>query len=206
MNYSCYRLTLSAGVLLLLIGCNGPAEVPELSVDPASATEAAFEMYDANSDQALSKKELASCASLTKSFKKIDKDNSGTLSNEELQTAIENQVNSSVRMVTLRVKVTLDGKPLTGGTVSAVPEPFLGANTIQASGDVLSDGIAFLVLPRDQMPEDLKNATGVQLGFYRLEVKHPSKSIPEKYNTKTIYGIEVTPQTEADLVKLNLKS
>jgi hypothetical protein len=42
------------------------------------------------------------------------------------------------------------------------------------------------------MPKGAPQIELMQPGLYRIEVTHPSRKIPAKYNTETTLGIEIT--------------
>ena len=57
----------------------------------------------------------------------------------------------------------------------------------QAAGEVINVNTGYAEISTD--PE----LPGVRPGIYRVEITSPSVEISPKYNTETIYGIEVAP-------------
>ena len=72
-----------------------------------------------------------------------------------------------------------------------VPEPFLGGAVEEATGVTDASGTAVLAIADEKLPSHLKGISGVRSGFYKVEITHPDKNIPAKYNTETTLGHEI---------------
>ena len=56
------------------------------------------------------------------------------------------------------------------------------------------------------LPSDLGNLRGVQQGLFKVQITHPKIKIPEKYNTKSMLGKEVSAETGETYWLLELSS
>ncbi len=194
-------------VPFILGGCNGsPEAVSKLAIDPTDAAAAAFELYDKNSDRILSKDEIEACRGLAASVKAFDENRDGEISVEELENRIDFWVNCPARMVSIMCTVKMDGRPLSGATVRFVPEPFLADGIKPASGETGTSGATGIVIAEEDLPEALRGLPGMQLGLYTVEITHPKKKIPAKYNSQTTLGCEVSPRTQVGPIVFSLSS
>lgn len=193
--------------LTSLFGCaKRPTAIPVLKLDPAEASREAMQLYDTDTSGAISKAEAAGCPGFLRSWQAIDKDGDGNLSQDELQQRFASWVDSPTRVVPLVCRVKLDGRPLAGAEIRFVPEPFMTAAVKEGTGVTSDKGTTMPNLQLDDAAEDLKNLSGVRLGMYRVQVTHPEKKIPEKYNSKSILGYEVAPGMDDFPVEFNLQS
>jgi hypothetical protein len=103
------------------------------------------------------------------------------------------------------VEVQLGGRPLAGASVKFVPEGYLGDALKPATGTTDRRGIANVSMAADAMPADLRSMTGIRGGVYRIEVTHPDRAIPPKYNSATTLGREIAVDTIQGSIFLNLK-
>jgi hypothetical protein len=193
------------GVLVLVaVGCSGgKGDAPKIT--PGDAAREAMAAYDMNQDGALDAKELRSCPALQSALKRIDKDNDGRLSAEEITDRLT-FLRSQEPQSGVSVEVMLDGRQLSGATVTLVPEKFMGASfkPLSVVTDEAGSGIVTLEGGSDLAP----------LGYYRVEVskKNPGgrEIVPARYNTKTTLGHEISPDVEgrgsAANISLRLKS
>jgi hypothetical protein len=191
--------TLVAGMVLgmLTAGCSGRApEEPAFS--PAEAAHKAMAEYDVNKDGVLDAKELERCPALLNLLTELDskEENSGQrkkgmLLPGEIQGRLEGFQARHMTLVPVRCHVRLDGEPLEGATVTLVPENFLGPGIQPARGVSDSQGSVKLVTEGNDFP-------GVAPGFYRIEVSKEDaterETLPDRYNTHTTLGKEVSPQ------------
>jgi hypothetical protein len=198
---------------LLVIGTLGsagcvkrPSPIPVLQIDPSEASRQAIELYDTDRSGMISKAEAAGCPGFLRSWGNIDKDHDNSLSQEELQQRIAFWVDSPTRVVPLVCRVKLDGRPLEGAEIRFVPEPFMTTAAHEGTGITSAKGTTMPNLQMDDAAEDLKNLPGVRLGVYRIRVTHPDKTIPEKYNSKSVLGCEVVPGMNDFPVEFNLQS
>jgi hypothetical protein len=197
---------LLGGLLLLAGGCSSHDSSSPPSLSPSQAASQALAEYDANKDGVLDDKELEKCPALKSALKKIDKNNDGRLSADEIAERL--QIFQRQGMLTsARVEVTLDGMALGAATVTLVPEPFMGPAFKPASG--VTDGAGTAPLQVEGAYNGL-----VPMGYYRVEVSKKNAAgqelIPARYNTKTLLGQEVAPEAEerggAGTIKLRVTS
>jgi hypothetical protein len=179
------------GALLLgvaLAGCSGrrsPVLPPALK--PQEAAQAALAAYDADGDGVLSAEELRKAPGL----RAADRNKDGRVTAEEIAERIAQWQADDIGMTTVVCTVLFDGRPLEGATVTFVPEAFQGEAVKPASGVTQASGRTGLVIDDELLPRDQKGLRGVQPGFYRVEITHPSIPIPARYNTETTLGYEV---------------
>jgi hypothetical protein len=186
------RRFLLGGLLLLGIGCSGPNNVSPPALSPAEAASQALAEYDANKDGVLDEKELEKCPALKSALKKIDKNNDGRVSADEIAERLQLFQRQGV-LTSARVEVMLDGAPLERATVTLVPEKFMGPAFKQASAVTDPNGTAPL-----QVEGAYKGL--VPMGYYRVEVSKKNaggqEAVPARYNTQTILGQELAPEGE----------
>ena len=178
-----------------LSGCfwkGGLSAVEVPNVDPSAAADAAIEMYDQNADGALRQDELVACPGLRTATRAFDADGDAMISRDELSQRLEKIYGSGVGLVTVGCTITLDGRPLVGAQVRFVPEPFLAEAVHVAEGVSEADGMAVMAIANDKLPEDQHGLDMMQVGLYRVEVTHPNRDLPAKFNKKTLLGHEVS--------------
>lgn len=172
-----------------LAGCAGsPIEAPKF--DAGTAGRQAAATCDANGDGVLDKAELAKCPALLAALPRIDKDNSGTLTEAEIAARIGTYGDLNVALLPFKCVVLLDDQPLVQATVTLVPEKFLGDASKLASGVTDKAGNALLSIPEHRE----QGLAGVHCGLYRVEIRKEAggqDQVPAKYNTETTLGQEV---------------
>jgi hypothetical protein len=184
------RLLLAVLLLAQLIGCSGtePARVVGPDLSPAQAARAAMAEFDSNGDGFLDEKELDKCPGLKSCVEDWDRDHDGRLSEDEIAAGLQRLKDSKVGLVMVPCRVLLDDQPLTGATVSFVPEKFLGPRVQPASG--VSDEAGYVRLHTEG-----QNLPGVQCGIFRIVVSKKDdagrETIPARYNAQTELGREV---------------
>lgn len=196
---SCVCLILSASITI--VGCSGkPGRLDPPSI-PDDAGQRAVTAYDANGNGTVEGDELAKVPALKTALKRVDANNDGQVSAEEINERINAWRKSRVAITRGDATVTLDGRPVSGAVVKLIPEPFLGPALKAAQGTTGPDGSCFLEIARN--PDE----SGVQLGYYRIEITQPDadgkERIPARYNVQTELGAEITNGEPASL-KLNL--
>jgi hypothetical protein len=107
-------------------------------------------------------------------------------------------------LMPVMASVSLDGRPLSDAEITLEPEGFLGESVQTAHGKTDSDGFTSLSSSNSR-------GHGVQLGWYRVIVSKKNgerETIPERFNSKTELGLEVTPENAMGLqhVAWNLRS
>lgn len=197
-----YRCCLLA--VFLFVGCTGDGIAPP-TVDPQAAARAALAQYDTNKNGALDGDELAAAPGFKAALPSMDQDHDGQLSAEEIASRVKVIVGDEVGMLQLACTVTLDGQPLAGALVTAIPEQALGSQFRRATGTTGIDGRAGFSMR-------LEGLTGMQCGIFRIEISHKDETgqetLPAKYNTATTLGMEVAmdlPTTERGM-KFELSS
>jgi hypothetical protein len=169
------------------------AEAP--SIDAGAAADRAMQLYDKDGDGELDKQELEACPGLLAAIKVYDADGNGKISRDELANRIASWKSTSAAVQTVEVRVLLDGKPLGGATVTFVPEPYLEGALHPGAGETDANGATNISMSPDLLPPTLKRIRAMNAGTYKVQVTHPSISIPEKYNKQTTLGREVSRQT-----------
>lgn len=173
------------------VGCSrGPAAIHVPYVDAAAASQQALELYDTNRDGQLSPAEIAACPGILGHFAIYDTDKSGSVSQHEIEMRIAELRASRTGLTSLRIRVRMNGRPLKGAKVKLVPEKYLGDELKVAWGTVNARGSASMDIKDEDLPSTEHGLIGVHFGTYKIEVTHPSVSIPAKYNTQTTLGYE----------------
>jgi hypothetical protein len=88
-----------------------------------------------------------------------------------------------------------------GAKVRVVPEPFLDG-AIQPGEGVTNDRGVAKPVTVDAPP----GLPGIELGLYRVQITHDSQKIPDRYNSKTELGFELSPlERNRDTFEFRLK-
>jgi len=194
---------LCSAALTAIAGCGG---VKSYTVDPVAASKAAMEQYDKNGDGLLDKTELKACPALLRALRAYDDSKDGKLSADEIGAVIKDMFAQNSGMTPLSCSVSLDGSPLSGAMVRFIPESFLGPEIKEADGTTNSAGTAELGISPDELPKQLRRHNLMRVGIYRVEITHPSKKIPAKYNTETELGFEFHQTNHVQTPVFNLVS
>lgn len=179
---------------MILLGASAcshrPPRIEAPKVDPQQAAQQAIATYDTDRDGAISKKEAVTVPGVLAVFNAYDLDNSGAISQVEFANRLEEIYRLRTAITPLRVTVSMDGQPLEGALVEFAPEAYLGAEVMPATGTTDAGGTATMSISTEHLPESQRRIRGIHFGTYRVRVTHPTKSIPEKYHTKSIVGYE----------------
>ena len=180
---------LPLAMMVLLSGCSlGPEAAVVPSVSPEEAAQRAMADYDTNKDGFLDSNELELCPALKSALKKLDTNNDGRISAQEIADRLSKFQASKSGLVGVSCRVQLDEVPLEGAIVTFVPERFMGPSFQTASGVSNARGGVQLMVPGQSAP-------GVQWGYYRIEVSKKDAAgqemVPARYNTATTLGCEV---------------
>jgi hypothetical protein len=177
--------------LLAPLGCSG-RRVPVPAFAPDRAGQEALALYDRNKDGFLDADELKSCPALHSYLTSWDADKDGRLSGAEIAARITAYQSSRIGLSALAFQVTLDGQPLSGATVTLIPEKFFGDALEPAAGTSDARGVVSVATPRAEVP-------GAACGLYRIEVSKKDafgrETISARYNQATILGLEVAPDS-----------
>ena len=194
---------LCSAALTAMIGCGG---VKEYRVDPVAASKAAIEQYDKNGDGLLDQTELRACPALLRELRAYDESKDKKLSADEIGAQIQDMYGQGPGMIALGCSVSLDGTALSGATVRFIPEPFLGPEIKEARGVTNATGTASLGIAPEELPKELRRHSLMRVGIYRVEITHPTKKIPAKYNTETELGFEFHQTNHVQSPAFNLVS
>lgn len=199
------RLVVIIGIVAF-VGCSrGPTAVKVPPIDPESAADGALALYDKNGDGQIAGDELTNWPALRDALKNnIDKNNDKLVSKDELIERFAMWAHGGVGISYLACRVTVGGRPLDGAEVKLIPESFFEDVIQPAHGTTGRSGTALLAIDKSFLPADLQNFSGVQQGFYRVEITHPSVNIPAKYNSDTRLGVEVSFDSGRNVVSFAL--
>jgi hypothetical protein len=194
-------------VPLVSSGCGGqPRRVVPPDIDADGAARSAFGQYDTDRNGLLSPAELAGCPSVLKAIERYDRSRDGNVSLDELAVRIRQWQEHGVGLVSVTCTVALDGKPLENATVTFVPEDFLSGKLSPASGQTDREGVAAISIAATDLPADQQDLSGLRCGLYKVEVTHPQRKIPARYNTASTLGQEVAADMALEEVIFALQS
>ncbi len=180
--------------LLLAIGCDDRVHPP--AIDPAAAGEAAISQYDKNNDAKISDAELDAVPGLKRAMGLYDADGDGGISADEVSSRILEWQEKKIGLApAYACTVLLKGKPLAGATVTFEPEEYLGGTLVQAIATTDVSGVAFVEIPQADLPSGQDGLHGTQVGVYKVRITHPAKEIAARYNTETVFGLEISNET-----------
>ena len=194
MRRSVILLSLVAA-LIVMSGCRYKlARVMPPAFDPDAAAEAAMQQYDANSDGQVDKSELKSAPGLNAVVDRIDENDDGSVTAEELSTMIQEKwIEDGAGVHLVGAKVLLNRRPLEGAVITFEPEEFLGDVVFTATGETDVDGFAAMSVAQENLPHKNIRA-GVLPGLYIVRISkevNGKEIVPKKYNTETTLGVEV---------------
>jgi hypothetical protein len=194
----------AAVVGLISTGCSSPGAA---GIDPGAAAARAIELYDANGDAALDADELKKAPALAVAIAAYDADGNGRLEANEIAQRLTRLYQSSLDMAEVTIQVTADGQPLSGAVVRLLPADFMGPGMISAEGITDETGVAKPTIAEEHVPAEFRGTPLVQFGPYLVEVTHPERQLPAKYNTASELGFEVDPSGRNGLsTRFDLKS
>ena len=190
--------------IVALVGCTGgPARLVPPSVSRGAA-DAAIAEYDANDDGAISGQEIGKVPAFSAARSRIDRDGDGRITADEIEHRIDVWRDSRLVLMQVLVTVRTNGKAVQNAEVTFVPEKWLGSAIMPAQGTTDSNGMANMTISAE------KDATGVNPGFYRIEVSKVlggKETIASRYNAQTELGVEVTPEAmELQNLPIDLRS
>jgi hypothetical protein len=203
------EVTLLMLSLATVIGCSGsvPAQVASADVDPTAAAANALASYDANKDGSLDASELSKCPALAGSLAGLDANGDHKLSGDEISQKLSAIQASGSNLTGTQCAVYLAGQPLAGATVKLVPPDILEGSLAPAEGVADDQGVARPSIGDENLPEKLKGAPLVYPGLYAVEITHPDRQIPARYNAQTELGILIDPTSRNDSgARFDLKS
>ncbi|MBL9161476.1 MAG: hypothetical protein JNL18_01910 [Planctomycetaceae bacterium] len=200
-----------AGLMVALAGCSGgPSRVQPPSISPSGAASEAMTAYDKDSDGFIAGPELDAAPGLKAAMATLDLDKDGKVSEDEISQRIEAWQATGLGIMSITCRVTMDGKPVDGATVTFEPETFLGEN-VKAGEGTTSGGMASIRIPKENRPS-ADYPPGMQFGLFKVKVSKQAngkETIPAKYNTETTLGQQVSsddPAIMSQLIKFDLTS
>ena len=112
------------GLLLAIAGCwgGGPKRVTPPPIDAVAAGADAMKMYDTNNDGKISGAELDKCPAIKAAIAQIDTSGKGEVTAEMITARIKKWQDSLLGKTALGCRVTRNGSPLPGATVTFIPE------------------------------------------------------------------------------------
>jgi hypothetical protein len=175
--------------------CNfGPKPIPQPSINASRAGSQAMEMYDKDGDGKVAGAELDAAPALKAAIKNLDTDGDGGVSAAEVTARVNAWKEMKTALASAPCKVTLDGEPLGGATVTFDPESFLGDEIKHAIGTTNPYGQTSPSVPAEERP-DPKSPGGTYFGLYKVRISKMvggKETIPARYNTQTILGQEIS--------------
>jgi hypothetical protein len=153
-----------------------------------------MEMYDKDRDGKVAGAELDAAPALKAAIKNLDTDGDGGVSAAEVAARVNAWKAMKTGLASAPCKVTLDGEPLVGATVTYDPESFLGDDIKHAIGTTNLYGVTSPSVPAEERP-DPKSPGGTYFGLYKVRISKMvggKETIPARYNTQTILGQEVS--------------
>ena len=121
-------------------------------------------------------------------LKKIDKNNDGKLSPDEIAERLAYFQQSGMQLNVV-ADIYLDGRPLGGATVTLVPEKFMGPATKPATATTDEEGMGQFRIEGSGDP--------IAPGYYRVKVSKNvggRETVPAKFNEQTTLGQEIVPE------------
>ena len=192
---------------ICLAGCHQtPARVRPPSIDAAAAAKKAIERYDTDDDRLLNQQELGDCAGILLAIDLYDANQDGLVDADELAERIRQWQKTRYGIMPFFCRFRLDGAPLAGAAVKFIPEEFLGQSIKSGVGTSDTRGNVSLSIDPADLPLDDQDLHGLQLGLYKIEVTHPERMLPERYNVRTELGCEVSPQIAMNPPMFDLSS
>jgi hypothetical protein len=172
-------------------GCWSSGGIPRApSVNAHAVAERAVEQY--GKDGQIAGADLDKAPSLKSALKRIDVNGDGIITTEEIVARIQSWKEAKINLILVNCVVNRkkgsELVPIEGATVTFEPEKFMGADYPPASGETDKDGAAIMAATTLQP----KDPQGLFPGFYLVRITRPDGSIPAKYNTQTILGVEIS--------------
>jgi hypothetical protein len=165
-----------------------------------------MEQFDANGDAAVDSEELAKCPPLSKAVASFDADKDGRLTEVEIANGVVALAGPDSAYVSANCTLTFEGRPLVGATVKLRPPDFIGDALPPAEAVTDESGHASPSISSDQMPPQLMGTPLVYPGLYHVEITHPQRPLPGRYNTATELALVVDPSSrEGSAARFDLK-
>jgi hypothetical protein len=172
------------------IGC-GQKGAPNVS--PAAAAARALELYDANHNAALDPDELAACPPLDAAAADFDANGDGVLTADEISERLMRMFDAGSGLSEATCTVTLDGRPLAGGKVLLRPAAMFEGSLHPAEGIADDSGLARMSIANNLLPAEDQAVPLAQFGLYHVEITHPDRELPARYNVATELAWKIDP-------------
>lgn len=180
-------------MLAVLTSCSGqPTAVRPPDIDAEDAAAAFIAQCDTDGDGRISPVEAESCPGVHGKFEQVDSDTDGWITREEAANRFATWTSEGVGVMRVGCLVTINGKPLSGATVTFEPESFVADELQPAVGVTNEHGQCSLSVDPADLPASQQRVRGVQPGVYRVKIMHGTVDIPAQYNTATTLGQEVS--------------
>lgn len=194
----------AAMVGLISTGCSSPGAG---GIQPEAAAARAMELYDANGDAALDADELKKAPALAVAIAAYDTDGNGRIEANEIAQRLTRLYQPSLDLAEVAIQVTADGQPLSGAVVRLRPAEFMGPGMISAEGITDETGTAKPKVAEEHVPAEFRSTPLVQFGPYLVEVTHPDRQLPARYNSASELGMDVDPSSRNGLsTRFDLKT
>jgi hypothetical protein len=186
-SFSLLIVMLSIGV----IGCGGGVD-KQLSREaaPVDAAAGAVQTYDKDGDGQISAEELKDAPALAAGAMRIDSNQDGMLSKDELQARFEAYENHS-DLIAVAVNVAAKRRPLPGATVTLTPEPYMGEGLQSYTGVTTEGGSCQLQGTEMALP-------GLPIGFYQAHI------VQQELGIDKIVGCEIADDASGGRLQLSL--
>jgi len=148
---------------------------------------------DTDGDGMLTAEELAKVPGMTEAFHVYDTNSDGKVTADDIAARIDIWNTMPRGVMPVRCQVLVNGRPIEGALVRLVPEKFFADSIQPAEG--MTDAEGFTSPARGMSATAEPAESGAYIGIYRVEITHPSKKIPPRYNTQTKLGLEVAPDS-----------
>lgn len=194
---------------VFLAGCaSKPRQVDVIDIDADDAATQAIEAYDTNHDGELTDDELRAVPGILKWKQRYDADSNGSVSEAEIVQRLEKWQTDRLGFLSMSANVHLDGRPVSGATVTLMPEPYLGDAVKPASGITDANGNAVLSVKADDLPEAIKarglRIGGVYPGTYKITIAKAGQKLPDAGADGLPLGEEISQDTVQTHVEVSL--
>jgi hypothetical protein len=198
------RACLGGALCMICLGCSGgPAALPPVDVDIPQLTQQLMDTYDKDKNGQLSREEVASFAPAADWYQALRKQE---VSSDDLEQYLTRVFDRRIGLVSAMCVVKRKGQVLPGAEVRLVPISPLRNVLPTGQGVTDAHGGVMFSAPREKMPAATQRVEGVMPpGLYLVEVTHPNIKIPEKYNTRTELGLELSSDSAYRGLAIDLK-
>ena len=173
------------------------------AIEVAAAAKGALAEFDSDSNGSVAKEEA--CMGIKSQWERYDTNGDNVVSEDEFASRFDKWTSGDTGMMNLRVQLNYRNQPLTDALITMTPYEFLGENMLASEGETDAYGYAFMAVPKDKLPKSQQTNFGMQVGLYKVEITHPARKIPAKYNDETELSVDLSPNEANTGVRFNLK-